>query len=243
VRAEELTEAGLIFGASARAEGRNVLERLRAFEALYPFPSGVAADLGCGRGAYVVDLAKRFDQVIGIDVLPASLDDAQVNAPSNVEFRCAPLEDVPLESETLDAAFLIEVLDHVNSVERSLIELRRVLKPGAIAYVSVPNALFPFEIHPVRIFGRFFHPWLFPFLNWTPFHDSLATARTFHKGSLSRLFESLELLVIASDYVILPLENRFRFMRPVLAVAARTPLKPVIGVSLVFALENRWKQT
>jgi ubiquinone/menaquinone biosynthesis C-methylase UbiE len=239
MHSQELTEKNLIFGASARAESRNVLERLRVFEALCPFPGGMAADLGCGQGSYVVELAKRFNRVIGVDVLPRALDGARLNAPSNVEFRCATLEDVPLESESIDAAFLVEVLDHVNSVDRSLAELKRVLKSGSKAYVSVPNALFPFETHPVRISGRFFHPWMFPFLNWTPFHDAFATARIFRKRKLSRLFESIGLHVVASDYIIVPLEYRFKFMRPIIGIIGRTLFRPLIGVSLVFVIEKK----
>jgi ubiquinone/menaquinone biosynthesis C-methylase UbiE len=142
---QELTQAGLIFGQSARASGRNVLQRLVAFEKLHPFPQGLAADLGCGQGGYTVELAKRFERVIGVDILSTNVDQADDGALDNVVFRCGSLEDLPLDSETLDAAFLIEVLDHVTAVERSLSELRRVLKPQAIAYISVPNALFPLE--------------------------------------------------------------------------------------------------
>lgn len=238
MQAEQLTEAGLIFGASAATDGRNVQERLRAFETLCPFPKGLAVDLGCGRGAYVLELANRFERVIGVDVLPAALDYARLNVPGNVEFRCAPLETIPMESDSVDVAFVVEVLDHVNDVGRSIAELKRVLKPGAKAYVSVPNAMFPLEIHPIKIGGRFFHPWFFPLLNWMPFHDALATARIFHRRKLRRIFERSGLRVVASNYFIVPLEHRFKFMRPILAALGQTPLKPLISVSLVFALEK-----
>ncbi len=223
---EELTQAGFIFGQSAGASGRNVLQRLGVFEKLRPFSGGLAADLGCGQGAYTVELAKRFEQVIGIDILPKNVEQAGAGTPDNVVFRCGPLEDLPIDSESVDAAFLVEVLDHVTEVERSLSELRRVLKPQAIAYISVPNALFPLETHPVKVGTRFFHPWLFPFLNWTCLHDRFATARIFHSRKLSALCESLGLRVLASDYVIAPLEYRIKFMRPILAALGNTWLKP-----------------
>jgi SAM-dependent methyltransferase len=239
MRTEELTQAGLIFGESARASGRNVLERLGAFEKLHPFPGGLAADLGCGQGAYTIELAKRFERVIGADILSTNVDQADDGAFDNVVFRCGPLEDLPIDSETLDAAFLVEVLDHVAEVERSLSELRRVLKPHATAYISVPNALFPLETHPVKIGAKFFHPWLFPFLNWTRLHDRFATARIFHNRKFSALCESFGLHVIARDYVIAPLEYRIKFVRPILAALGKTCIKPLIGVSLVVAVEKQ----
>jgi SAM-dependent methyltransferase len=235
---EALTQAGLIFGQSARPSGRNVHQRLCAFEKLHPFPGGLAADLGCGQGGYTVELAKRFERVIGVDILSTNVEQAGAGALDNVVFRCGSLEDLPLDSETLDAAFLIEVLDHVTAVERSLSELRRVLKPQAIAYISVPNALFPLETHPVKIGTRFFHPWLFPFLNWTSLHDRIATARIFRSRELSALCESLGLRVLARDYVIAPLEYRFQSMRPLLTALGKTWLKPLIGVSVVIAVEK-----
>jgi SAM-dependent methyltransferase len=239
MRSEELTAGGLIYGESARASGRNVRQRLRALEVLCPFPEGLAADLGCGQGAYTIELARRFDRVVGIDILAHNIDYARLNVHNNVEFHCAPLENVPLGTETLDAAFLIEVLDHVSDVDQCLAELRRVLKPGGKAYISVPNALFPFEIHPVRVFGRFLHPRFFPFLNWFPFHDRVATARIFHRRRLCNLCESWGFKVVASDYLIAPLEYRLRPMRPLISAIGRTLIKPLISVSVVVALEKK----
>jgi SAM-dependent methyltransferase len=105
---EALTQAGLIFGQSARPSGRNVHQRLCAFEKLHPFPGGLATDLGCGQGGYTVELAKRFERVIGVDILPTNVEQAGAGTLDNVVFRCGSLEDLPLDSETLDAAFLIE---------------------------------------------------------------------------------------------------------------------------------------
>jgi SAM-dependent methyltransferase len=139
----------------------------------------------------------------------------------------------------VDAAFVIEVLDHVNDVRRSLEEVRRILKPFAKAYISVPNALFPFETHPIKLFGYLLHPIFFPFLNWTPFHDRIATARIFRKRDLIRVCESIGFRVLGSGYVAVPLERRFKSFRSAVAIVAQTPLKPFIGVSLVLALEKK----
>jgi 2-polyprenyl-3-methyl-5-hydroxy-6-metoxy-1,4-benzoquinol methylase len=238
MHSEELTKTGFVYGESARADGRNVHQRLHALAALCPFPGGLAADLGCGLGAYALELAKQFNRVVGIDILQPNIDYARVTVRGNVQFLCSPLEGTPLEPESLDAAFLIEVLDHVADVPKCLAELSRVLKPGGKAYISVPNALFPLETHPVKIFGRLFHPGMFPFLNWTPFHDRIATARIFKRQSLSRLCESCGFEIVASDYLIAPLEYRLKFMRPILSALGRTPVKPLVSVSVVAALRK-----
>jgi len=235
---EPMTAKGLVFGQSARASGRNVIERLGALETLCSFPEGVAADLGCGEGGYTVELAKRFNKTLAIDILPTNLVHARQSVSGDIVFCCAALENTPVQSESVDVAFVIEVLDHVNDVELSLSEVRRILKPRSMAYVSVPNSLFPLETHPVQLFGKLFHPFLFPFLNWTPFHDRVATARIFRKRKLVGICESLGFQVIGIDYAVVPLERRFAFLRPVLTTLAKTPLKPLMGVSLVLALKK-----
>jgi ubiquinone/menaquinone biosynthesis C-methylase UbiE len=167
VKPEALTSTGLIFGQSASASSRNVYDRLRALEALCPFPKGVVADLGCGQGGYTIELERRFNYVLATDIQPANIEHARTQASHNTEFYCAPLENTPIDSERVDAAFVIEVLDHVNDVRRSLEEVRRILKPFAKAYISVPNALFPFETHPIKLFCHLLHPIFFPeALHW-----------------------------------------------------------------------------
>jgi ubiquinone/menaquinone biosynthesis C-methylase UbiE len=235
---EPLTANGLIFGQSAMAHGRNVMERLGALEMLCSFPEGVAADLGCGEGGYTIELAKRFNKVLAIDILPSNLVHARQNVSGDIDFCCAALENTPFQSASVDVAFIIEVLDHVNDVESALSEVWRILKPRSRAYISVPNSLFPLETHPIKLFGKLLHPILFPCLNWTPFHDRIATARIFGRRKLMRICESVGFHVLGSDFAVVPLERRFRSLRPVLAKVARTPLKPLIGVSLVLALEK-----
>jgi hypothetical protein len=44
--------------------------------------------------------------------------------------------------------------------------------------------------------------------------------------------------VLARDYVIAPLEYRFQSMRPLLTALGKTWLKPLIGVSVVIAVEK-----
>lgn len=238
MNAEPLTKTGLVFGESAQAYSQNMFTRLRTLEALCPFSGGVAADLGCGRGAYTQQLVKFFDRVIAADVLPENLDYVRNHVSGSVTFCCAPVEKLPIASASVDAAFLIEVLDHVDDVNQSLREVARILKPGGKAYISVPNAVFPLETHPVKLFGRLFHPRLFPFLNWTPLHSKLATARVFLRRKLCRCCEASGLDVLAHDYVVVPLEYRCNRLRPLLSVVARTHLKAFVGVSIVLVAEK-----
>lgn len=100
-------------------------------------PRLVVADLGCGTGEALEQLAPVCNQVIGVDREQAMLDAAaeRLGAAGNVELRLGGLEDLPLREQSLDAALCMLVLHHIADLERALGEVRRVLRPGGRAVV------------------------------------------------------------------------------------------------------------
>jgi len=66
-------------------------------------------------------------------------------------------EELPNESESQDAVILESVLEHVDSVGRSLAEIHRVLVPGGVAYIGTTNRL---RLVPDAEFNVRFFPWL-----------------------------------------------------------------------------------
>lgn len=102
-----------------------------AVKALLP-AQWVVADLGCGTGQFVGELAGYVHKVIGIDNNQAMLDAAKQTTAdlSNVDIRVGDLEALPLEDHSCDAALLILVLSYLVNTNQALTEARRVLKPG-----------------------------------------------------------------------------------------------------------------
>ena len=102
----------------------------RALLGLLP-RSWIVGDLGCGTGAVAAALAPHVARVIGVDASQEMLDAAGCAAPEpNVEFRRGPLEALPIETGTLDAATMVLVLHHLAAPGEALAESSRVLKPG-----------------------------------------------------------------------------------------------------------------
>ena len=98
----------------------------------------VVGDLGAGTGAVAEALARVVDRVIAVDNSAAMLGAARrrLAGVENVELRRGDLEQLPLESATLDAATLVLVLPYLAQPERVLREAARVLKPGGRLLVA-----------------------------------------------------------------------------------------------------------
>lgn len=108
----------------------------RALLALLP-RDWVVADLGCGTGNIAELLAPRVKQVVAVDQSGPMLEAAKkrLEGIGNVKFVAGPIEALPLESGSVDAAISALVLHHVAEPLDALREMRRVLKPGGRALV------------------------------------------------------------------------------------------------------------
>jgi ubiquinone/menaquinone biosynthesis C-methylase UbiE len=97
-------------------------------------PPLVVADLGAGDGSFSLLLARRASKVIAVDASEKMLDVgrevAARNEVQNVEFRAGDMEELPVDSETVDVAFFSQSLHHALHPGRALGEAARILKPG-----------------------------------------------------------------------------------------------------------------
>ncbi|MFI2102434.1 class I SAM-dependent methyltransferase [Isoptericola sp. NPDC019693] len=66
---------------SARAAWADVSAVLDREEEGRPRPPGRALDLGCGRGTYTPELARRGWDAVGVDVVPRAIEEARRRAP------------------------------------------------------------------------------------------------------------------------------------------------------------------
>lgn len=102
-----------------------------ALLALLP-PEAIVAELGCGTGPNLVDLAPCVRQVIGIDREALMLDAARKRTEGldNIDLRAGGLEDLPLADAEIDLALCVLVLHHVPDVQGAFAEMARALRPG-----------------------------------------------------------------------------------------------------------------
>ena len=100
-------------------------------------------ELGCGCAEITRDIASdgvdRKITALEVDEI-AHEKNLQITDLPNVTFALSGAQAIPLENESVDMAFMFKSLHHVplNLMEPSMREIRRVLKPGGLAYISEP---------------------------------------------------------------------------------------------------------
>jgi SAM-dependent methyltransferase len=80
------------YGTAAAASIARLLDREEAERSV---PLGRALDLGCGRGQYTPELARRGWQAVGIDNVPAAIEAAKRRSTGGVTYVVGDVADLP----------------------------------------------------------------------------------------------------------------------------------------------------
>jgi 2-polyprenyl-3-methyl-5-hydroxy-6-metoxy-1,4-benzoquinol methylase len=124
------------------------VERHRLWTTLldkYATPGGLALDMGCGTGVFTLHLAEKGGRVIGVDGAVDMIEHCEQRRRerqlANIRFVQATLPDVD-ETAMAGADLLISssVVEYVPDLEAVLALFARLLKPGGVLVISLPNA-------------------------------------------------------------------------------------------------------
>lgn len=219
-----------------------VQKRLKVASKFVDFSRKIVLDLGCGNGAYTVEIAKVAKNIcrgyrrpkIGLFTrykksLPANLC---------IEIIKASGEYLPFRSEEFDLVTMIEVLEHVSSEEEYLSEIYRVLKTNGDLILFVPNRLYPFETHGATIKGIRLSRWT-PFVSYLPepLHARIAHARIYTEKKLRLFIKEAGFKTMAVEYFYPPLDYIYlpqkikKFYRQIATILENSFLRR-FGVSL-----------
>lgn len=122
-------------------------------------PGERVLELGPGPGTFTVKAAQRVGpegRLIAVDIQPEMIEQVEDRVHeaglTNVDARVASAHDLPLESDSVDRAFLVTVLPEIPDPTRALAELRRVLRPGGTLSITEEFADpdYPFAVETIR---------------------------------------------------------------------------------------------
>jgi ubiquinone/menaquinone biosynthesis C-methylase UbiE len=121
--------------------------------------AGAVIDCGMGPGRLLVELERRGWSVAGVDVSGEMVALARSRLPRSAErLQQAPVESLPFASESFDAAVATGVFEYVEDVPRALTEVARVLRPGGLFVISMPNTRAAGTIWRHRVVYRIVRP-------------------------------------------------------------------------------------
>ncbi len=110
-----------------------------------------ALDVGCGLGFFVRALRDLGWRAWGMDISAPELRHATRVTP---HLLLGDSHTLPFASHTFDALFFWHVLEHLENPRKALREAHRILQPGGIVLIEVPNL----ASVQARAFGnRWFH--------------------------------------------------------------------------------------
>jgi len=130
-------------------------------------------DIGCSSGMVDFFLADNFNSILGIDIDPAAIELAKSNYHSkNIDYRLGNIDNISI-TEKFDLIICNSVLEHVPDQDILLKNIKSLLKPSGICFLSVPNKY---------TVSREPHYDLY-FLSWFPRKMSNYYIRLLRKGS------------------------------------------------------------
>ena len=118
-----------------------VADEEKIIGALLSLPGASVLELGCGKADKTRLVARTAASVLALEVDPIQLANNNASdAPDNVRFEYGGAENIPAADSSFDIVLMFKSLHHVPTelMDDALSEIRRVLKPGGVAYISEP---------------------------------------------------------------------------------------------------------
>lgn len=111
-----------------------------------------ALDAGCGSGRYTQDLARRYEDVIGVDISEQLIEIAGDRADPNVRYVVSDLMSFN-DANGFDLVFSSTTLHHVPDLEAALTHLRGLVRKGGMAILIDNVAARPRPLRVAHLLG------------------------------------------------------------------------------------------
>ena len=99
--------------------------------------TGTLLDIGAGRGELLSAAIREGWRAVGIETSSTFASHAAQH--SGAEIRREPLEQCGFADASFDAVVLGAVLEHLYNPDEVIEEIARILRPGGVVFIDVPN--------------------------------------------------------------------------------------------------------
>lgn len=132
-------------------EGYSFLSRRKRLEERLGRGTGRVLDIGCGPGVMTKQIRDLGWTYMGIDISKEMIELAvkRFDHDSSTQFKVGPVENIEEEDNSFDVVVAMGLVEYVANDEAVIQEVKRVLKPGGLFIVSLPNWW-----SPVRLWDR-----------------------------------------------------------------------------------------
>jgi arsenite methyltransferase len=137
--------------ASARELEYSFTQQKRIALQLLPPRMGRVLDVGCGPAVMAAELLERADEFWGIDISAQMIGKGRARIARHPRAEHCHLatgdgEALDFPDRFFDAVVSLGMLEYLVTYQRALAEIWRVLRPGGVAVLAVPNRRSPYHL-------------------------------------------------------------------------------------------------
>jgi ubiquinone/menaquinone biosynthesis C-methylase UbiE len=115
---------------------RKILHFKKIIKLLNPKENDVILDVGCNKGSLVKALRNFSNKVYGCDINKEAIKNSNIDG-----LKIISIEKLDYNDNFFDKIISSHVIEHIDNLENTMREIKRVLKPNGICVL-----IYPFEI-------------------------------------------------------------------------------------------------